>query len=268
MVMELALSFAFIAFGVLLFVLFLGGRQARLVTTSTSQGAHRGDAIPLVVIDFGYWFLGAVIPLFRTLHLTPNALSLLSLPASLGASIAIAMGCFGIGGPLLLFAFGLDAWDGLLARELGTASNAGEVVDATVDRYNDVILMLGFLYYYRADLVPWLLASAALVGTVVVSYTRAKGESFGVETEIGFMQRAERALWLGVACLIAPATARLLEGPSSHPFYHAVVMALVAVAIGTNITAVRRARLVVASLLRRHDPIARTNSSDSKSRRA
>jgi hypothetical protein len=55
--MELALSFAFIAFGVLLFVLFLGGRQARLVTTSTSQGAHRGDAIPLVVIDFGYWFL-------------------------------------------------------------------------------------------------------------------------------------------------------------------------------------------------------------------
>jgi hypothetical protein len=52
----------------------------------------------------------------------------------------------------------------------------------------------------RGDALPAIfIASAALVGTVVVSYTRAKGESFGVDTEIGFMQRHERALCLGVA---------------------------------------------------------------------
>jgi phosphatidylglycerophosphate synthase len=249
--MELALTSAFVALGVLLFLLFLGGRQARLVTTPTSQRARRADAAPSVVSDFGYWVLGAFIPLFRTLHLTPNALSVISLPASLCASITIAMGRFGIGGPLLLFAFGLDAWDGLLARELGTASDAGEVVDATIDRYNDVIVMLGFLYYYRGDLIPWLLASAGLLGTVVVSYTRAKGEAFGVATGIGFMQRHERALWLGVATSIAPALASLLEEPSSHPSYYAVVVALAVVAIGTNITAIRRLRLVVARLVSR-----------------
>src|SRR5262245_3263453 len=118
--MKLALTSAFVALGILLFLMFLGGRQARLVTTSTLERARRADAVSPVVIDFGYWILGAFIPLFRTLHLTPNALSVISLPASLCASITIAMGRFGIGGLLLLFAFGLDAWDGLLARELGT----------------------------------------------------------------------------------------------------------------------------------------------------
>jgi CDP-diacylglycerol--glycerol-3-phosphate 3-phosphatidyltransferase len=218
---------------------------------STNSMAWRPRrVVPLRVVDFGCRFLGAFLPLFRALDLTPNELSFLSLPASLGASVAIATGHFGLGGPLLLFAFALDAWDGLLARELGIASDAGEVVDATIDRYNDSILMLGYLYYYRSDLVPWLLASVALVGTVVVSYTRAKGESFGIRTGIGFMQRPERALWLGVATSIAPAAATFLEEPSSHAYYHVVVMALAAVAIGTNITAVRRARLVVANLLR------------------
>ena len=248
--MELAVASTFVALVVALFALFLAGRRARLVT-KTPRRPSRGGAVPTVVIDFGCWLLGAFIPLFRRLHVTPNVLSLLSLPAALCASIAIATGHLGVGGPLLLFAFGLDAWDGLLARELGTASDAGEVVDATIDRYNDVIIMLGFLYYYRTDLVPWLLASAALVGTVVMSYTRAKGESFAVDTEIGFMQRHERALWLGVATSMAPAVTGLLNDTADHPRHYSVLLALGAVAIGTNITAVRRARLVIARLVDR-----------------
>jgi len=249
--MELALTCTFIVLTVALFVLFLGGRRARLVTDVRPRRPRRGGAVPTIVIDFGYWLLAAFVPLFRSLRVTPNALSLFSVPVCVCASIALATGHFGIGGPLLLFAFGLDAWDGLLARELGRASDAGEVVDATVDRYNDVIIMLGFLYYYRADLLPWLLAAAALIGTIVVSYTRAKGESFDVETNIGFMQRHERAVWLGLATSIAPALATIIDEPSDHPHYYAVMVALGAVAMGTNITAVRRARLIIASLVGR-----------------
>jgi CDP-diacylglycerol--glycerol-3-phosphate 3-phosphatidyltransferase len=249
--MELALTSTGIVLGVLLFLLFLGGRRTRRVASPGPRRPSRGNALPAVVIDFGYWLLGAFIPVFRSLHITPNVLSILSLPTCLGASIALGTGHFGVGGPVLLFAFALDAWDGLLARELGTASDAGEVIDATIDRYNDVIVMLGFLYYYRADLFPWLLASAALIGTVVVSYTRAKGEAFDVETELGFMQRHERAVWLSVATSIAPAVASLVEEPAGHPHYHSVLVALGAVAIGTNITAVRRTRFIIARLLSR-----------------
>jgi len=245
--MEHALTSVGIACVVGLFLLYRG-RGARSFTTDTRS---RGQVLPAILFDFGRWLLDVFIPFFRYLNITPNFLSALSVPACLGAAALVANGHFGFGGLLLAFAFSLDAWDGALARKLGTASDAGEVIDATIDRYNDVIVMLGFLYYFRADLVPWLLASAALIGTVGVSYVRAKGASFGVDTDIGFMQRHERALWLAVATSFAPALASLLEEPSSHPSYHAVVVALGAVAIGTNITAIRRARLVVATLMSR-----------------
>ena len=145
-------------------------------------------------IDFGYWLLRPFLGMFRFVNMTPNTLSLLSLPASIAAAMTIGMGRFGFGGPLLLLAFGLDAWDGLLARETAVATDAGEVVDATLDRFNDVVVMLGFLYYYRLDVVPWLLAGAALAGTVVVSYARAKGQAFGIDPNFGYFQRHERAL--------------------------------------------------------------------------
>jgi phosphatidylglycerophosphate synthase len=230
-----------------LFLLFLGRRGASRTTDSRSQG----QLAPAIVFDFGLWILEGLMPFFRSLQLTPNMMSLLSLPASVCAATLVASGCFGFAGPVLLFAFGLDACDGALARKLGIASDAGEVVDATLDRYNDVIVMLGFLYYFRAELLFWLLGSAALVGTVAVSYIRAKGASFGIDADIGFMQRHERALWLGVATTTAPAIASLFEQPSNHPSYYAVVVALAAVALGTNITAMRRARLVVATLASR-----------------
>ena len=230
-----------------LFLVFLG-RGAHRVPT---EPRFRRQLLPAVLFDFGRWALIGAIPSLRYLRLTPNAVSFLSFPASLCAAAAIATGHFGFGAMLLLFAFSFDAWDGALARELGTASEAGEIVDATIDRYNDVVVMLGFLYYFRADLVPWLIASAALVGTVAVSYTRAKGAAFGVDPDIGFMQRHERGVWLAGATAIASPVAAVFEQPSSHPTYYAVVLALGAVAIGTNVTAVLRARLVIATLVRR-----------------
>jgi CDP-diacylglycerol--glycerol-3-phosphate 3-phosphatidyltransferase len=215
--------------------------------------------LPAVVFDFGLWVLDGLVPFFQSLQLTPNMMSLLSLPTAVCAAMLVASGHFGFAGPVLLLAFGLDACDGALARKLGTASDAGEVVDATLDRYNDVIVMLGFLYYFRGELVFWLLGSAALIGTVAVSYIRAKGASFGIDANIGFMQRHERALWLGVATTTAPAIASFLEQPSNHPSYYTVVVALAAVALGTNITAMRRARLVVATLASRQRTSTRAN---------
>jgi phosphatidylglycerophosphate synthase len=251
--MERALTVIGIGCVVGLFLLF----RARRGTSRTTDWRSQGQLLPAIVFDFGLWILDGLIPVFQFLQVTPNMMSLLSLPASVCAAALVASGHFGFAGPVLLLAFGLDACDGALARKLGTASDAGEVVDATLDRYNDVIVMLGFLYYFRAEPLVWLLGSAALVGTVAVSYIRAKGASFGIDADIGFMQRHERALWLGVATTTAPAIATFLEQPSSHPSYHAVIVALAAVALGTNITAMRRARLVVATLASR--PSTRTN---------
>src|SRR5947207_2762720 len=74
-------------------------------------------------------------------------------------------------------AFRCDAWGGIIARKRGTSSPAGEFLDATVDRYNDLIGFFGFMYYYRADPLPLVFAALAAVGSTVTSYARAKGES-------------------------------------------------------------------------------------------
>src|SRR5438270_22009 len=89
---------------------------------------------------------------------------------------------------------------------------------------------------------------AALAGTVVVSYARAKGQAFGIDPNFGYFQRHERALCLAVAATFAPAIAMLGGEPMEHPRYYAVVLALGAVAVGTNITAVSRASFVIKRL--------------------
>jgi len=204
--------------------------------------------LPTVAVDFGYWVLSPFVVVFRRLRITPNTLTFLSLPTSILAALIVGSGRFGLGGCILLLAFSFDAWDGLLARDTAVACDAGEMIDATVDRYNDVIIMLGFLYYYRNDVSPWLLTSAALVGTIIVSYTRAKGEAFGIDPNLGIFQRHERALCLGLGAVTAPIVARALNEPAAHPLYYSMVAALGVVAVGTNITAVRRARFVITRL--------------------
>lgn len=249
--MSLAAASMLLALSLVLFSLFLGGRRGVVEERASSRPVRTG-ALPDIAIEFGYWVLTPFVAVFRRLRITPNTLSLLSLPAAVLAAVALGLGHFGVGGTLLLLAFSLDAWDGLLARETAGACDAGEVVDATVDRYNDVIIMLGFLYYYRLDLVPWLVTSAALVGTVLVSYTRAKGQAFGIDTNFGSLQRHERGLYLAIAAIMAPAVATLTNEPAAHPQYYAVIAALGIVAIGTNITAVSRARFVIARLRGQH----------------
>jgi CDP-diacylglycerol--glycerol-3-phosphate 3-phosphatidyltransferase len=133
----------------------------------------------------------------------------------------------------------------MLARERGTASMRGEFLDAIVDRYNDLIALLGLLYWYRNDPLPAALAAAALVGSTLVSYTRAKGEACGVDTPGGFMQRHERAVYLGVFTLLSPLVATWVEPGAAHPRFHLTIAMLAVVAVATNVTAVLRARHVL-----------------------
>jgi CDP-diacylglycerol--glycerol-3-phosphate 3-phosphatidyltransferase len=208
----------------------------------------RTGSLPGVLIDFWYWLLAPAIALLRRLGVTPNVITALSLPVAVVGALALALGHPGLGSWALLLAFGLDACDGWLAREAGVASAGGEFIDATVDRYTDLIILLGFLGYYRNELLPALLAGAALVGTSVVSYTRAKGEALGVDPNVGWMQRQERAVLLGAGAVLAPILGPLWESPGDHPPYFTVIIALALVAVGTNLTVIARTRYVVARL--------------------
>jgi CDP-diacylglycerol--glycerol-3-phosphate 3-phosphatidyltransferase len=248
-VLAVVLLFALPAFWVVSFLVFLVriARWGRPRIPRLEQ-VPRSPYLPRILMEFGYWMFTIPVAICLRLGVTPNVLTASSLPCTLAAAIAFALGYFALGGWILLFAFTLDAWYGIVARQTGTASPCGEFLDATVDRYKDLIAFLGLMYYYRHDSLPLFLAAAALVGSTLVSYTRAKGEAVGVDPNVGWMQRHERAVYLSASTVLAPIAASFLEPGAEHPRYHLVVAALGLVALATNITAVWRVRFVVSAL--------------------
>jgi CDP-diacylglycerol--glycerol-3-phosphate 3-phosphatidyltransferase len=204
--------------------------------------------LPRVILEFGYWMFTLPIAICLKLGITPNMLTVGSLLVTIGAAIAFTLGHFSFGGWVLFLAFTMDAWDGIIARKTGRSSVAGEFLDATIDRYNDLIGLLGLMLYYRNDPIPLALATAVLIGSTLVSYTRAKGEAVGVDPNVGYMQRHERAVYLGISTVMAPVLAAFVEGEVARPRYHLVWIGLAIMALTTNFTAIWRAKFVLDGL--------------------
>ena len=158
-------------------------------------------------------------------HVRPNHLTMLGLGVSIVAACALAQGRLRVGAVLLALAGLFDFFDGSLARLANSVSAFGAFLDSVVDRYSDLVVLLGVvLYYHRAaDTTGVLLAMVALVGTIMTSYTKARAQSIGVACEIGLIERPERLI-----VLIAGATFNLLTP------------AMIVLAVLTNLTALQR----------------------------
>lgn len=136
----------------------------------------------------------AVFPFLFRHRLSPNVLSVLGVVVSLAGAWALGTGAFVAGGLLALGGGLFDLVDGAVARHQGRASAFGAFLDSTLDRVVDMGLLLGVLFHYAhagATGVA-LLTAAALVATVLVSYTKARAESVLPDFGGGFFERAER----------------------------------------------------------------------------
>jgi CDP-diacylglycerol--glycerol-3-phosphate 3-phosphatidyltransferase len=224
--------------------------------TARLDKVARSPYLPRVIMEFGYWMFTLPIAACLKLGITPNMLTFASLGLTAAAAVAIGMGHFALGGWTLFLAFMFDAWDGIVARATNRSSVAGEFLDATIDRYNDLLGFLGLMYYFRNDPLPLILGTLALIGSVLVSYTRAKGEAVGVDPNVGWMQRHERAVYIGIATCLSPIVASFVEPDAAHPRHHLVVATLALVAFATNVTAVWRARFVLRGLSQRGPVVA------------
>jgi CDP-diacylglycerol--glycerol-3-phosphate 3-phosphatidyltransferase len=205
--------------------------------------------LPRIFMEFGYWMFRIPVRLCILLGITPNMITFGSMLLTLLAAISVACGHFAFGGWTLLFAFTCDAWDGIVARATNNCTASGEFFDSTMDRYNDLFTFLGYLYYWRNE--PWVfgVTAAALVGSSVVSYSRAKGDSVGVNANVGYMQRHERAVWLGASTALSPIAAAYIEPGVDRPYYHVAAVVMLLMAIMTNITAIWRIKVVMLGLL-------------------
>jgi len=145
-----------------------------------------------------------VVRLLARTHMTPSAVTWLGFAITLGAAAFISSGWLFIAGFVVLVAGFFDMLDGALARYTGQVTRLGAILDSTLDRVSEAVLLLGILVWYVREPSPIeiLLVSVALISSQSVSYIRARAEALGLECEVGLFTRPERVIVLAIGLLV------------------------------------------------------------------
>ncbi|MCX5998499.1 MAG: CDP-alcohol phosphatidyltransferase family protein [Chloroflexi bacterium] len=145
-----------------------------------------------------------LVNLLRKTRVTPNALTLAGLAVSVVAAVVIAQGHLIAGALTVLLSAAFDLFDGPLARAKGQTSKFGALLDSTCDRMEEGVVLLGLLILYLGKDATWepVLIYTTFVGSVLVSYVRARSEGLGMDCEVGLFTRAERVIILTLGMML------------------------------------------------------------------
>ena len=201
-----------------------------------------------LAMEFAYWLLAPVARAAVWVKLSPNISSWACLALGAASGVAAATGAVPVAGGLMLTSGLFDMLDGMVARSRGVASEAGEVLDAAVDRYAEFFFLGGLCIYYRRW--PWamVLVLGAMLGSMLVSYSQAKAEALDVEPRRSWMRRPERAVYLGSGAFLSPLVTVVVEADAPVPLHYPVLIATLLVAVFANAAAIRRFAALYASL--------------------
>ncbi len=209
-----------------------------------------------------YKIIDPVVKGLIKLGLTPNAVTAIGLILNIGVAVIFIVGAeesnrgdlrwVGWAGALILFAGVFDMLDGQVARIGNMSSVYGALFDSVLDRYSEFLMFLGICYYLVAKhyFISSLFAFIALIGSMMVSYTRARSEGLGIQNKGGLMQRPERVVLVGVSAIACGLTANIIGGDYKlfmpgiryHVFETMTVFTLpvTIMAVLTNFTAIKR----------------------------
>jgi phosphatidylglycerophosphate synthase len=211
-----------------------------------------------------YKIINPLVKLLIRAGLTPNMVTTIGLVLNIGVAIIFISGAeegrrgdlryVGWAGALILFAGLFDMLDGQVARLGNMSSPFGALYDSVLDRYSELILFLGICYYLVSHhyFLSSLFAFIGLIGSMMVSYTRARAEGLGIECKDGLMQRPERVIIVGVSALACGIASRWLGGnykiawpDSNFPVFETISIFTIPVTIMAflaNFTAIGRLR--------------------------
>jgi CDP-diacylglycerol--glycerol-3-phosphate 3-phosphatidyltransferase len=209
-----------------------------------------------------YKVIDPFVKVLIKLGLTPNAVTTIGFILNVGVAVIFIIGAeegnrgdltyVGWAGALILFAGLFDMLDGQVARLGNMKSTFGALYDSVLDRYSELVMFLGICYYLVAHhyFLSSIFAFIALIGSMMVSYVRARAEGLGVEIKGGLMQRPERVITLGLFAMLCGVTSLYIGGNYKlyvpgikfHVFETMSIFTfpIVALAVLTNATAIRR----------------------------
>ncbi len=155
-----------------------------------------------VIVRLGRKMLNPVVNMLVKTNVAPNTLTVAGLILTLPAAILYGTGHIRFAGLILAVAGGFDAVDGEVARRSGKDTKFGALLDSTFDRFSEFFIFGGMLYYWRFwDAMFWTIFFS-MVFSIIISYTRARGEGLGVSIRTGLMDRVGRYIYLTIASLI------------------------------------------------------------------
>jgi phosphatidylglycerophosphate synthase len=211
-----------------------------------------------------YKVINPLVRLLIRLGLTPNMVTTIGLVLNIGVAVIFICGAeegrrgdlryVGWAGALILFAGLFDMLDGQVARLGNMSSPFGALYDSVLDRYSELILFLGICYYLVAHhyFMSSLFAFIGLIGSMMVSYTRARAEGLGIECKDGLMQRPERVIIIGVSALACGVASKWMGGDykiawpdTNFPVFETIsifTIPLTIMAFLANFTAIGRLR--------------------------
>ncbi|WP_207432329.1 CDP-alcohol phosphatidyltransferase family protein [Sabulibacter ruber] len=211
-----------------------------------------------------YKIVNPFVRLLIRLGFTPNAVTTTGFIMNVGVAVIFVVGgesenrddlsYVGWAGFLIMMAGLFDMLDGQVARMGKMGSTFGALYDSVLDRYSELIMFLGICYYLMAHhyFLSSLFAFIAMIGSMMVSYTRARAEGLGVDCKGGFFQRPERVVLIALAGMFCGIASSIIGGDyklyvPGIPFHIFETMSIFTVpitvlAIFTNITAITRLR--------------------------
>lgn len=189
-------------------------------------------------------------PLIQSLiriGVTPNTVTTLGFLFNTLAAVLFIIGGFqkqndaltlvGWGGAILLFAGLFDMMDGRLARQGNMCSTFGALYDSVLDRYSELVTLFGILFFLLQQHYFWsaVLTALALIGSIMVSYVRARAEGLGITCKTGLMQRPERVFLTSLGCILCG----VCQG-CSFPSIYLLIIPMGLIAVLANWTAMVR----------------------------
>jgi len=209
-----------------------------------------------------YRVINPVVKGLIRIGFTPNGVTITGLVLNIGVAVVFIVGAeesnrgelswVGWAGVLILVAGLFDMLDGQVARLGNMSSKFGALFDSVLDRYSELIMFLGICYYLIAKhyFLSSLFAFIAMIGSMMVSYTRARSEGLGIENKGGVMQRPERIVLTGLSAIACGLASHYIGGDfkfkvSFLPFHVFETMTIFTLPIAimavlTNITALKR----------------------------
>lgn len=199
------------------------------------------------------WLVWVIAPLENVLvrrRVSPTFLNVLGAAMGLSAGVLFSRNSPFAAGILVLIGGLADVLDGRVARARNIQSEYGAFLDSTLDRFSESFTFIGLILYFVPNTLALAAVGLALSSSLLVSYTRARGEALGVNNASGVMQRAERLVLLAIGAICEPLISRTF-GLQSGSFL-AVVVGVIAV--GSFATAIYRTAAIAAELRRKASP--------------